>query len=353
MPRSPTPDGLSSESPSQTKGAEITSSNTPSPRVTRREVAQHAGVSEAVVSYTLSGAAPVAAGTAARVRAAIRELGYIPNASARALRMGSSKLIGVIVPDASNLFTFDLCRAVETVARRSGYDVLTMNSDGDHDRIRELVQTLASRSVDGILLSLVVTQEDVEVLAESGLRWAVLNPTTAVPGARGVGVELADGARLATKHLVQHGYRRIGFVGLPEDPRFEGWSRALQEAELERGPVFRSGFDRLEGYRAGRELARRHREADAVFISSDTIAHACLRALHEGGIDIPRQIAIVAFDGTAVAEYAWPALTTLKQPLDELATRALQQLLKDPTAEPGPALAALHGELIIRASCGC
>lgn len=321
------------------------------PRVTRRDVARMAGVSDPVVTYTLNGAAPVAPETAARVLEAIRVLGYTPNASARALRMGSSKLIGIIVPDANNLLTADLCRAVERAARVEGYDVLTMNSDGDHERIEELVGALSSRQVDGVLLALSVNERDAVVLDRSGLAWAVLNPISAVPGGRGVGIELADGARLATEHLLWHGYRRIGFVGPRADARHAGWREAMSAAGIEPGPVFECGFTRESGYLAGGRLAARSDALDAVFVCTDMIANAALRALHESGVRVPADLALVSFDGSAEGEYTWPALTTIRQPVDELAARALDHLLgRSPV--PGE-IAPIRGDLVIRASCGC
>ncbi|MGC5170081.1 LacI family DNA-binding transcriptional regulator [Microbacterium sp. DT81.1] len=314
-------------------------------------MARHAGVSDAVVTYTLNGAAPVAAETARRVRESIRLLGYTPNATARALRMGSSRLIGVIVPDTTNVFIADLCLGVERAARARGYDVLTMNSDGDHDRIEEHVRALASRQVDGVLLALVVDERDASVLESTGMAWAVLNPIGAVPGARGVGVELADGAETATEHLLGHGYRRIGFLGATHDRRFDGWLATLTAAGLEPGPVVDCDFTRADAYRAGVELAARRDELEAVFISTDMTAAAALRAIHEHGVRVPDDLAIVSFDGSAEGEYAWPSLTTVRQPIDELAAQALDHLLDGP-AGSGTAT-SLRGELIIRASCGC
>ena len=342
----------SPDSVTATRGTTIQALGTSNRRVTRREVARHAGVSDAVVTYTLNGTAPVAPETAARVRESIRTLGYVPNASARSLRTGSSELIGVIVPDASNLFISDLCRSVEKAARVAGYDVLIMNSDGDSDRVQKLARQLASRQVDGILLALVVDKQHVALLNTLGMPWAVLNPTEHVPGARGVGVHLADAARLATQHLLWHGYRRIGFVGPTHDLRFTGWSECLREAALEPGPVMQCGFTREDGYRAGAALATRHAELDAVFISSDMIANAALRGVHEHGLSVPDDLAIVSFDGSVEAEYSWPPLTTVKQPVDELAAQALDHLLGIHSAgEATPA--PLRGELVIRASCGC
>ncbi|MGO2749734.1 MAG: LacI family DNA-binding transcriptional regulator [Pseudoclavibacter sp.] len=318
-------------------------------KVTRRDVARHAGVSDAVVTYTLNGKAPVAPATAARVRESVRVLGYTPNAAARALKMGSSRLIGIIVPDTTNPFWSELCQQVEHVAAREGYAVLVVNSHDDDKQAIALANSLASRQVDGFLVASIVHPNEVTVFDALGIRWATLNNPHPIPGAMGVGVDLEQGARDATRHLVEHGYRRIAFVGSTRDARYDGWMAELASAGLEPGLVFPADFERRSGYLAGRNLAAASAQVDAVFVSSDQLAIGAMRALHEAGVDIPGDIAVVSFDGTEDAEYAWPALTTLAQPTPELAEQALLRLLGVgviPDERP-------RGELIIRRSCGC
>lgn len=328
-------------------------------KVTRADVARHAGVSDAVVSYTLNGGPPVAAATRARVLESVRVLGYTPNAAARALRLGSSRLLGVIVPDSTNPFWAELCHAVETVADGRGYGVLVVNA---HDRSGETARhlaALASRQVDGVLIATSISAADVPVYDAAGVSWAALNPSEPVSGVPGVGIDLVDGARRATEHLVRvHGHRRIAFVGPDRGEttlgagRLDGWLAALDEAGLPRGPVFSSAFTRRAGYDAGRSVAAVHDSVDAVFASSDMIAMGVMRALHEAGLRIPEDVAVVGFDGSPESEYSWPALTTLQQPVQELAARAVEHLLRRGAgghAEPAP----LRGELVVRASCGC
>lgn len=318
-------------------------------KVTRRDVARHAGVSDAVVTYTLNGKAPVAPATAARVRESVRVLGYTPNAAARALKMGSSRLIGIIVPDTTNPFWSELCQQVEHVAAREGYAVLVVNSHDDDKQAIALANSLASRQVDGFLVASIVHPNEVTVFDALGIRWATLNNPHPIPGAMGVGVDLEQGARDATRHLVEHGYRRIAFVGSTRDARYDGWMAELASAGLEPGLVFPADFERRSGYLAGRNLAAASAQVDAVFVSSDQLAIGAMRALHEAGVDIPGDIAVVSFDGTEDAEYAWPALTTLAQPTPELAEQAVLRLLGVgviPDERP-------RGELIIRRSCGC
>jgi LacI family transcriptional regulator len=320
-------------------------------KVTRKDVARYAGVSDAVVSYTLNGGAPVAPATADRVRQAVRLLGYTPNASARALKLGSSNMIGVIVPDSTNPFWAELCRSVEAVARDKGYAVLVLNGYDSNALRLEYLQTLASRQVDGVLLTGEIDELDVDRFNATGVPWAMLNQPTTIEGALGVGVDLTAGARDATSHLIGHGYKRIAFIGEVTDPRYAGWLASLAEAGLGPGPVFDVPFTRAGGYASGQALAAAHDAVDAVFVSSDMLGSAVLRALHEAELAIPGDIAVVSFDGSPESEFSWPSLTTVRQPVQELAAKAVAQLLhrEQPTEDEH----LLKGTLILRQSCGC
>jgi len=332
----------------------MTSLPAASPRkVTRKDVARYAGVSDAVVSYTLNGGSSVAPATAARVREAVRLLGYTPNASARALKMGSARLIGVIVPDSSNPFFAELCQAVEAAAGPAGYEVLIVNSDDTKTRTLQHLQSLASRQVDGVLIATAVDETDVAALRAAGIRWALLNHDTSLEDALTVGMDLEAGARVATQHLVDHGYRRISFIGQaqPTDPRFRGWRSVVAQSGLEPGPTFFSPFTRAGGYVAGRELVALKERPDAVFISSDMLAVGALRAMHEAGLDVPGDLAIVSFDGSPESEYSWPSLTTIRQPVLSMGAAAVAQLTG---TSPSPHdHRRFEGELVIRRSCGC
>ncbi len=328
-------------------------SGTGARKVTRKDVARLAGVSDAVVSYTLNGGPPVAPATAERVREAVRLLGYTPNASARALKLGSARLIAVIVPDSSNPFFAALCQAVEDAARLEGYAVLVVNAEGDRSRTLPYLQSLASRQVDGVLIASPIDESQVAAFNSSGVRWTMLNRSAPIAGTLSVGLDLIEGARVATAHLVGHGYQNIAFIGQarPDDHRYMGWRAALKAAGLDAGPAIFSPFSREGGLAAGRELVALRIRPDAVFVSSDMMAVGVLRAFHEADLAIPGDIAIVSFDGSPESEYSWPPLTTLRQPVDAMGADAVAQLI-----HPEPGSQGHHrfeGELVIRRSCGC
>lgn len=324
--------------------------------VTRADVARYAGVSTSVVSYVVhDGPRPVAAETAARVREAIRVLGYRPNASAQALRTGSSKMLGLIVPELDNPFWSELAVAVTHAAAARGYDLLIANSDGDAQQERERLRTLSARQVDGIIVTSIMTHPDLSSMTDPGIPMVLLNTFFEVPEYASIGVDALRGAREGTQHLIDHGYREIGLVmghtGSME-LREQGWMQALRAAGLPDGPIVRCSFDRAGGYEAGLRLFDGGTGPRAVFVSSDLQAVGLLRALYELGLRAPDDVAVVSFDGVAEADYTNPQLTVVRQPVEAMAAAAVDRVLarEDPD---GHHLDLVPAELVLGASCGC
>ena len=326
--------------------------------ITRADVARYAGVSTAVVSYTLNnGPKPVALATAERVRNAVEVLGYRPNAAARALKRGSSDMIGLVVPDSSNPFYAELAQATEKAAADRGYALVVIN--GNDTNVVWHVNRLASRQVDGILVACDLQLVDIAMLTASGVRLSLFNQLHPTVGTWAIGSDLYTGTKVGVEHLLQHGHRRIAFVGntTASDSRLRGWEDALREARLSPELRFQASYSREGGYSAAQHLADAvgspgSAEAPtAVFVSTDMQALGVLRALHERGIRVPEDMAIVSLDGTPEAEFSWPALTTLRQPVAAMAVAAVAHLLGDVDAADEHQLYPL--ELVVRQSCGC
>lgn len=336
------------------------------PAVTRDDVARLAGVSSAVVSYVVNGGPrAVSPANEAKVRQAIRALGYRPNSAARALALGSSEMLAMIVPDAINPFYASLARAVENAAAERGYTLLLADSQDSLRTERRLIKNFAARRVDGLFLSSVLFEPDLIDLEQADIPVVLLNhPADAVMkggtgghGANAIGVAFQDGARAAVEHLISHGHERIGLVigGNADselDAREVGWHQGIQKAGLTAGPIIRVPFTREGGFHAGQELLARSERPTAVFVSSDQQAVGLLCALHEGGLRLPEDLAVFSFDGAPESEYTWPRLSTVAQPLKELAQAGLQALLEP---EPGGEAQTkiFPAELVLRASCGC
>jgi len=318
----------------------------PKDPVTRNDVAEYAGVSTAVVSYVVNeGPRKVAPETRARVLDAIRALGYRPNATARALRMGTTRTFGLITPDGGNPLFAELAKAIDREAAARGYVVLQTSADGDPLTERAKIAELLTRQVSGLLLVAPTADpslDDVEV--------PVIAINRVLPTVSSVRPAYREGARLGVEHLISHGHRRIGLVigGAGHPERELGWRDALEAAGLAEGPVARATFSREGGYRAAQNLLES--QPTAIFASSDLQAIGVLRALHEAGVDVPGAVAVAAFDGTPETEYTWPPLTVVRQPVEQLAREAVRRLIE---GEESTEALTVPTELILRRSCGC
>jgi LacI family transcriptional regulator len=324
---------------------------------TRADVARHAGVSTAVVSYVVNdGPRRVAPETAARVRAAIKALSYSPNVAARALRKGYSEMLGLVVPDITNPFFAELAHAVESAAAERGLLVTLANSGGREDVERELVADLANRNMDGLLVSTVFTPATLAAVPRPHRPTVLMNVSSAFPGYAAVGSDARQGAFDAVEHLLgTHGYTSVALVmgesteRVPE-PREQGFADAFAAHGLPPGPVVRTVFSRRGGYDATRRILSWRNPPSAIFTSSDQQADGAYRALREAGLECPDDVALVTYDGTSESEFCWPPRTSSRQPVEALARAALTAVL-DPDAVPG--YQQLPTELVVRRSCGC
>lgn len=326
--------------------------------VTRADVAKRAGVSPAVVSYVLNpGTRPVAAATRERVLAAVNELGYRPNAVAQALRSGPTQSIGLLVPDLTNPFFAEVAREVEAIAFEHGYVLLVGSTGGEADREVKYIHSFVDRQVDALIL---VTSQALSVLETTAALGTPAVTLDRVPEGSPVSSVTADnvgGAHSAVAHLLDLGHTRIGMLGGPEglhvaDDRVRGWRDALHAAGVRsvKGDLMRSTFTRAGGEGAARDLLRR-RDLTAVFASSDVQAVGLLAGCAAMGIDVPNDLSVVAFDGTELARFASPPLTTVQQPIRELAETAMRLVLAridDPNSSPPSRV--LPTKLVVRAS---
>lgn len=327
-------------------------------KVTRTDVARYAGVSTAVVSYVINGGPkPVATATAARVREAIKVLQYQPNATARALSLGATRLLGMIVPDSTNPYFAELTDAIAQAAAARGYALLAANSRTDADTERQNTLNLVSRQVDAIILATVLSPSEVAAMPVQGIPRVLIDQSSVVHGIPAVSTDFEQGAAIGVQHLIGHGHQDIAILVGKDidpsrvDPRHSGWKKALQEAGLPEGPAEFTDFTRQGGYEATRRLLDLPKRPTAIFASSDLLAVGALRAIHEAHLSIPQDIAVVSFDGTSESEFSWPQLTTVRQPIARIAEAVLKAALSQD--ETDGKIQLLAAELIIRRSCGC
>lgn len=312
---------------------------------TIRDVAERAGVSITTVSHVVNRTRKVEPATAARVEAAIEELGYRPNALARSMRRGTTHTVGVVVPDIANPFFGDLARSLEDHMFEAGYSAIICNSDGDEEKEARYLEVLQSKQVDGLLLVAASHPSDGLLgIVERGTPAIVVDRELDALAVPQVLVANSEGGKLAGRHLLELGHRDIGVIAGPgglgtSARRLDGLRAALAEGGLDLPPerVVLGDFRAASGRAAMEGWLGREARPTAVFAENDLMAIGALSAAHAAGIDVPKQLTVVGFDGIAFGADVTPPLTTVAQSADAMATAAIDLLmerLRDPAAEP-------------------
>jgi LacI family transcriptional regulator len=329
--------------------------------ITRDDVARAAGVSPATVSYVINnGPRPVAPETREKVLAAIRELGYQPNAVARNLRLQRSSTIGLILPDTHNPYFAEVARGVEQVAFEQGYTVMLCHSDYNPEREIQYVNVLfAERAAGVIWFPSVNSSEPAQRLSSFGIPLVVLDRF--VPGLQCPTVVANNfrGGYMATKHLIELGHESIACISRPNElyhsqERVRGYLTALQDHHLASSKelIVKGGFRLEDGRAATFKLLNFKHPPTAIFAYNDFMAIGALRAASERGLRVPEDLSIVGFDDIPQSAFTVPALTTIRQPKLDMGRRGTELLINliDCKSPPTEAEAPLDVELIIRES---
>jgi LacI family transcriptional regulator len=329
-----------------------------------KDVAARAGVSVGTVSNVLNRPHLVSEATRARVQAAIIELGFVRNESARQLRAGRSRTIAYVVLDAGNPFFTDVARGVEEIAKAHDLALMLCNSDHDAVRERDYLDQLLEQRVRGVLITALDYSSDrLRRLPERGVPVILVDraPVDADDWCT-VGVEDVEGGDLAVTHLIDQGHRRIAFAGGPPTilqvaDRLTGARRAIEQAGLppEALTVLETvALNVAEGRRVGERIIGlpTRRRPTAVFCANDLVALGVLQHMTQHGIAVPDTMAIVGYDDIEFAAAAAVPLTSVHQPRHLLGRAAVELLLEEAEAPPGHEHKHVQfsPELIVRAS---
>ncbi|NNF65846.1 MAG: LacI family DNA-binding transcriptional regulator [Acidimicrobiia bacterium] len=330
-------------------------------KLTLEDIGRLAGVSRSTVSRVINNQPNVHDDVRANVLEVIERTGYAPNAAARSLVSGRSGVIGLVIPSRVHAIFEDpyfsrLIQGISAASNSSGNMLslfLFQSAEEETDLYPRVVKAgfldglivTATRMGDPLLASL--TGSDLPVVI-------VGRPDTG--GVSYVDVDNHDGGVKAAVHLYELGHRKIGLLGAPVSTtagldRLNGFVQGLATCGMALDPKLRvdGDFSESGGYEAMQKLAKQR--PDAVFAASDTMAFGALRALQEHGISVPQDMAIVGFDGMPASEKSIPALTTIRQPVAETGTRAVQ-VLNDliSGAASAPVVEILPVELVVRQS---
>ncbi len=328
---------------------------------TIRDVADRAGVSTATVSRVLAGVGHPRPATATAVMHAAEALGYRPSGVARSLRLKRTRTLGLIVTDIQNPFFPELVQAADLAARGHDYSIILGSAAYDEQRAMHYLDLMVDRRVDGIIVAS-------SQLSDDSRRWLVASPVPAVvvnaePTDLQVNMVISDnigGARLAARHLVGLGHRRIAYVRgaatfTADVPRIEGFRAACREAGLSEADTLECrGDGQVEGgERAAMELLARRDDVTAIACYNDMTAIGVLRALRTAGRRVPTDVSVIGCDDIAAAAWVAPALTTVAQQKAEMGRIAVERLvamLADPGLAATPEVVRLPMVLHVRES---
>ncbi len=322
------------------------------------DVAARAGVSHQTVSRVLNHPELVHPETQERVRAAIAELGYRRNMSARALATSRTRMIGVVTPATRSFGPTYTTVAIQDAAREAGYAILTAGTVDAAASPHDVLDFFLDRGVEGV-----VVVAPTEEFAEAARGLAGSLPIIVIAtGLRSpaplhvVAIDHEQGARDATRHLIDLGHRHIAHVAGPSNwfdarARLAGWRAELEAAGLEVPEPIEGGWDATQGYAAAQRLLSGPTMPTAVFTANDLLALGMMRAFHEAGVRMPDDVAIVGYDDISGSDFYEPPLTTVRQPFQEVGHQVMEALLTAlDGGSPEPGLS--RPELIVRASSG-
>lgn len=297
------------------------------------EVARLAGVSPTTVSHALSGQRPVSASTRRRVQEAMDAVGYSPRRAAQNLARGSTRLLGLIVPDISNSFFAELAKGVEEAAIDAGYNVVLCNSAFNHERELLYLETIRSRAVDGVVYAAGSPTSHREMVDSLGnIPVVLVDEDVLGSSACSYVSDNAEGGRLAAEHLIGLGHQHAIIVSTSglgsSDDRADGFAGAWESHGLPRPVVVNGDFTYDGGYQAMDALhPKSGLDFSAVFATNDLMALGVISRLVEAGLSVPENMSVIGFDDIAIAGITRPGLTTVKQDVRQLGFRAAGALI--------------------------
>jgi len=296
------------------------------------DVAREAGVDISTASRALNGRIGPRSKVRERVLEAARRLNYRPNPLGRALVLGRTRTIGLLVSDIRNPFMTDLARAVEETAHQAGFDLLLCNSGLDRDKQMQYFSALLDKRVGGLILNFVppLDRAQHQQIAASGIPVVLLSPAPRGSPLSTVCCENLRGGELVGEYLIRLGHRRLAHLtGSLAHPNFAARWRGFRRTVRTLAPecqlvLLRGMHDFQGGYAMAQGLLRHHPHVTGVFAANDAIAFGALAAFHAAGVKIPDDVSLVGFDDVELASIAHPPLTTVHQPVAEIGRAAVE-----------------------------
>lgn len=325
---------------------------------TINDVAKKAGVSIKTVSRVVNREPNVREGTRNLVLSAIEALNYKPSLAARGLAGGRSFLIGLMYDNPSDNFLVKLQRGILEACRERHYGLaLCPAASKSADLTEVMMDWIDSTHPDAVILTPPLSDDETlaKALMEKKVRFACVS-SAGFGYAPAVHIDEIAAARAMTDHLIATGHTRIAFIKGPPDHvcsalRYQGYLEALESAGLESDPelVTQGEFDFESGVRSANYLLNLPERPTAIFASNDEMASSVINVAHQMAITLPDDLAVAGFDDTPLSRQLWPALTTVRQPIDALGRQAVELLMTKVESEKNPLQGQNSGEVCVDA----
>ncbi|TOF35011.1 transcriptional repressor PurR [Vibrio parahaemolyticus] len=305
---------------------------------TMKDIAKLAGVSTSTVSHVINKTRFVSEEISERVNNAAKELNYYaPSALARSLKVNRTKTIGMLVTTSTNPFFGEVVKGVERSCYHKGYSLILCNTEGDNERMRQSINTLLQKRVDGLILMCSSLEgERIDVFERyPDIPVVVMDWGPMLFTSDKIQDNSLRGGYLAAKYLIDCGHTEIGCITGPlikhqAQMRYEGYKRAMNEAGLEFNAnwIIESDFECEGGYQALKKMAERGTLPSSIFVSNDMMAMGVINAANELGIKVPDDLSIIGYDDIHIAKFMSPSLTTIHQPKYRLGQAAVETLVR-------------------------
>ncbi|EJI1425580.1 TPA: substrate-binding domain-containing protein [Vibrio parahaemolyticus] len=305
---------------------------------TMKDIAKLAGVSTSTVSHVINKTRFVSEEISERVNNAAKELNYYaPSALARSLKVNRTQTIGMLVTTSTNPFFGEVVKGVERSCYHKGYSLILCNTEGDNERMRQSINTLLQKRVDGLILMCSSLEgERIDVFERyPDIPVVVMDWGPMLFTSDKIQDNSLRGGYLAAKYLIDCGHTEIGCITGPlikhqAQMRYEGYKRAMNEAGLEFNAnwIIESDFECEGGYQAFKKMAERGTLPSSIFVSNDMMAMGVINAANELSIKVPDDLSIIGYDDIHIAKFMSPSLTTIHQPKYRLGQAAVETLVR-------------------------
>ena len=305
--------------------------------VTIKDVSKDASVSIKTVSRVINNEANVAEATKNKVLASVKKLGFKPNKSAQSLRSKKSYMLALLYDNPNKSYLADVQSGIFNACKNTGYNLVIQECNYKSSKLtNDIIQFVKDFKIDGLVITppLSDMQDFLSNLAANKIEHAVIAPRIMNPDSLYVSSNDYEAAYNLTSEIIKHRHRDIGFIkGHPKHSasllRFNGFLAALKQHGLEPNEqwIKQGNFSFESGFDAGVEIFESSKIPTAIFASNDSMAAGIMKSAQMKGIEVPNNLSLTGFDDSAIAQQIWPSLTTIKQPVQQMAAHAAKILI--------------------------